>query len=169
LVEEAARAWHAGAGDWGPVTDVNSRSIGIELDNPGDQPFPAPLMDALERLLADLMSRWRIPPARVIGHSDMAPDRKCDPGRRFDWRRLALLGLSVWPETPEPAAPDETAFRRDAAAFGYGTGWTTADVLDALRARFRPWVADRPLDAADMGLARELARCFPVDRDTAAS
>lgn len=98
MVPEDKRAWHAGAGQWGAVTDVNSRSIGIELANTGDQPFPEPQMAALETLLAGIMDRWSIPPERVIGHSDMSPDRKSDPGPRFDWQRLALQGLSVWPD-----------------------------------------------------------------------
>ena len=96
LVPEAARAWHAGAGRWGAVSDVNSRSIGVELSNRGDDPYPAPQIAALEGLMRDIMARWRIPPARVIAHSDMAPGRKTDPGRRFDWRGLARAGLSVW-------------------------------------------------------------------------
>ena len=99
---EARRAWHAGAGAWRGRDDVNSRSIGIELANPGDRPFPDPQMVALERLLRGIMARWDIPAPGVIAHSDMAPSRKGDPGRRFDWRRLALQGLSVWPEPGTP-------------------------------------------------------------------
>jgi N-acetylmuramoyl-L-alanine amidase len=97
MVDEDKRAWHAGAGQWGQVTDVNSHSIGIELSNLGDHPFPEAQMAALETLLAGILERWDIPPERVIGHSDMAPDRKKDPGPHFDWRRLALQGLAVWP------------------------------------------------------------------------
>ncbi|WP_170290288.1 N-acetylmuramoyl-L-alanine amidase [Rhodovulum strictum] len=162
LVDEDARAWHAGAGRWGAVGDVNSRSIGIELDNRGDEPFAAPLMATLERLLDRVMSRRAVPPERVIGHSDMAPGRKCDPGRRFDWQRLARAGLSVWPETAT-AAPDAAAFRAAAGRFGYGTDWPMDAVLDAFRQRFRPW-ATGPLDPADMGAMLDLARRFPVDR-----
>ena len=92
MVEEDQRAWHAGAGGWGACSDVNSRSIGIELDNDGCAPFAAVQMDALEELLADVMARWAIVPERVIAHSDMAPARKSDPGRKFDWRRLAKQG-----------------------------------------------------------------------------
>lgn len=157
LVDEAARAWHAGAGAWGAVTDVNSASIGIELANPGDAPYPARQMAGLERLLAGVMDRWRIPPALVIGHSDMAPGRKRDPGPRFDWRALARAGLSVW---PEPGAAD-IAFRSAARGFGYPD---VADdlLLAAFRLRFRPW-ATGPLDAVDAGIACDLARRFPVD------
>ncbi|MEH6360408.1 MAG: N-acetylmuramoyl-L-alanine amidase, partial [Amylibacter sp.] len=87
LVDEDMRAWHAGAGAWGDVTDVNSHSIGIELANTGDTPFAAAQMDALEGLLGGIQNRWKIPAARIIGHSDMAPGRKFDPGVRFDWQR----------------------------------------------------------------------------------
>jgi len=167
LVDEAERAWHAGAGCWGDVGDVNSRSIGIELDNAGDQPFAAALMARLEELLSDLLPRWQIPPERVIGHSDAAPDRKSDPGRRFDWRRLARQGLSVWPEAGRPAPPDEENFRVATARIGYGDAWTTDRVLDAFRQRFRPW-GTGPLDAADMAAAQDLARRFPVDRPSPA-
>ncbi|MCQ6453649.1 N-acetylmuramoyl-L-alanine amidase, partial [Vibrio parahaemolyticus] len=76
LVPETARAWHAGAGQWAGRGDVNSRSIGIELANRGTHPFPEPQMAALEQLLRDILARWQIRPAGVIGHSDMAPGRK---------------------------------------------------------------------------------------------
>lgn len=157
LVDEAMRAWHAGAGGWGGVTDVNSRSIGIELQNTGSQPFAEPQMAALERLLRGIMDRWSIPPARVIGHSDMAPARKIDPGPRFDWRRLALSGLSVWPRT---ATADPAAFLPALQAFGYPEA--PADILlAAFRLRFRPQ-ATGPLDATDAGLACDLASRFPA-------
>ena len=95
LVDEAMRAWHAGAGSWGDVEDVNSASIGIELDNDGASPFPEAQMVALEELLCGVLERWAIPPEGVIGHSDCAPGRKIDPGPRFDWGRLAYRVLSV--------------------------------------------------------------------------
>lgn len=168
LVEEEQRAWHAGAGRWGAVTDVNSRSIGIELANRGDHPFAAAQMDALEGLLVQIMTRWVIPPERVIGHSDMAPLRKCDPGPRFDWRRLARRGLSIWPE-PE-GAPPPGDFLTDAARAGFHPPEGCADaqtaVLTALRLRFRPY-ASGPLDPMDRAIAADIARRFPVDRATA--
>ncbi len=158
LVDEVMRAWHAGAGAWGAVTDVNSRSIGIELANSGDAPFPAPQMAALERLLADTMTRWSIPPERVIAHSDMAPDRKRDPGPRFDWRRLALAGLSVWPgESGDPTAD----FAVSARAFGYPAAAPVVR-LSAFRLRFRPG-AHGSVAASDRAAISDLARCFPVD------
>lgn len=159
LVPEAMRAWHAGAGHWAGVTDVNSRSIGIELVNTGAAPFPEPQMAVLEELMQGLMARWSIAPQSVIAHSDMAPARKSDPGPRFDWRRLARLGLSVWPEPGEPGD-----FLQSARAFGYPPDATPEDILTAFRLRFRPW-ASGPADATDAALAADLARRFPVDRE----
>lgn len=158
LVDEAARAWHAGAGAWGGVTDVNSRSVGIELQNSGAQPFAEPQMAALERLLSGIMGRWSIPPQRIIGHSDMAPARKADPGPRFDWRRLALAELSVWPAT---AHADPVAFLPALRAFGYPEA-DPDTLLAAFRLRFRPQVRG-PLDTLDAGMACDLATRFPVD------
>lgn len=97
LVAEDRRAWHAGRSEWEGETDVNSRSIGVELANPGHSggmtPFPEPQMAALETLLRDLMARWPIPPANVVGHEHVAPGRKIDPGPKFDWARLRRQGL----------------------------------------------------------------------------
>lgn len=155
LVDEAARAWHAGAGSWGGRGDVNSRSIGIELVNTGAEPFPEPQMVALERLLIDIVHRHALPPQAVIGHSDMAPARKGDPGGRFDWRRLALQGLSVW---PDPGVPGD--LWADLRAFGYPEA-EPEQLLTAFRLRFRPW-AIGPLDDTDRAIAAGLRR-FAVD------
>ncbi|MXU65414.1 N-acetylmuramoyl-L-alanine amidase [Oceanomicrobium pacificus] len=175
LVAEEKRAWHAGAGQWGGCTDVNSVSIGIELDNQaglaGFPPFPAAQMRALVALLPGIMARWQIGPAAVIAHSDMAPGRKADPGPKFDWRALAHLGLSIWPDGQ--GAADETpidagggielsnALRR----FGYpvGGGQMTADdpVLQAFRLRFAPGRTGPPC-RADLKAADALARAHPA-------
>lgn len=153
LVGEAQRAWHAGAGQWQGLEDVNSRSIGIELDNDGDSPFAAPLMRALEGLVPGILHRWGIPPAGVIAHSDMAPGRKVDPGPRFDWRRLALQGLAVWPDAPgDPDAPLDSSLDR----IGYPP--VSPELrLTAFRLRFRPG-ATGPEDATDRALADAVAR-----------
>lgn len=163
LVDEALRAWHAGAGAWGAVSDVNSRSIGIELANTGAAPFPEAQMAALERVLAGIMGRWGIPAERVIGHSDMAPARKSDPGPRFDWGRLARVGLSVWPSDGAKARSGgrPVAFRDHARRFGY-PDVEEALILRAFRLRFRPW-AEGPIDALDAAMAEDLAQRFPVD------
>ncbi len=104
-VDEAKRAWHAGVSHWGGIDDINLHSIGIELVNPGRkygyQPFPVQQMDALVRLCKDIMSRHIISPHRVLGHSDVAPTRKQDPGELFKWQTLAQAGIGVWPEPGE--------------------------------------------------------------------
>jgi len=175
LVPEAMRAWHAGAGTWGHVTDVNSRSIGIELDNTGFVPFAAPQMDALTDLLHGINTRWHIRPERVIGHSDMAPGRKIDPGPRFDWRRLAVEGLSVWPSSAAyapsseegPQGADDARFAAMMAAFGYTATTDPALLLKSFRLRFRPHQSG-PLDATDVAIITDLAGRFPVDVNAAA-
>ncbi|MCO4843389.1 MAG: N-acetylmuramoyl-L-alanine amidase [Yoonia sp.] len=166
LVAEDMRAWHGGAGRWGAVTDVNSHSIGIELANDGYSPFSAALMDSLTDLTKGIMQRRDISAQRVIGHSDMSPGRKIDPGLRFDWRRLALEGLSVWPNAGQAGALDQ--FPMMMAQFGY-TATDDADLLlDCFRRRFRPHAVG-PLDATDMGMIADLAQRFPVDQSAAST
>ncbi len=101
LVAEGERAWHAGRSAWRGRTDVNARSIGIELVNPGHafgyRPFPEPQMAALAALAKAILSRHAIAPRNVVGHSDVAPWRKEDPGELFDWRGLAAQGIGLWP------------------------------------------------------------------------
>lgn len=154
LVDEDRRAWHAGAGAWGEITDVNSASIGIEIQNPGSAPFPEPQMTGLERLLQAIMDRWQIAPLGVIAHSDMAPHRKVDPGPHFDWRRLARAGLSVWPEPVVGARLDSLA--GNLHRFGY-RAQDEATLLHAFRLRFRPW-AKGPADETDAAIAAGLNR-----------
>lgn len=158
MVDEAQRAWHAGAGSWGPITDVNSHAIGIELANPMTHPFPEPQMMALEALLGEVLDRHGICPARVIAHSDMAPGRKSDPGPRFDWRRLARQGLSIWPDPVASEAALDTLLKEA----GYPANVTPEEALAAFRLRFRPG-ASGPETAADRALAAGLAARFPFD------
>lgn len=100
LVPEERRAWHAGRGAWQGETDCNAASIGIEIVNPGHEfgyrDFPAAQIDAVISLVSDIRTRWTIPDARIIAHSDLAPDRKQDPGERFPWKRLAGVGHGLW-------------------------------------------------------------------------
>lgn len=156
LVDEDDRAWHAGAGAWGPVTDVNSRSIGIEISNTGSTPFAAKQMDAVNALVAGVMDRHAIPPERVIGHSDMAPGRKIDPGPRFDWQRLARQGLAIWPD-----ATGSGEFAENARRFGYTADVAPDTLLQSFRLRFRP-NASGPLDDTDRALMANLAKRWPV-------
>lgn len=156
LVDEDMRAWHAGAGSWAGISDINSHSIGIELANRGDHPFPEPQMQRLETLLAQIMTRWAIAPHQIIGHSDMAPTRKKDPGVRFDWRRLALQGQSIWPQSD---GDPSHALANSLAKIGYGDPHSQA-TLDAFRLRFRP-SAKGPETALDRAIAHDLAQNIP--------
>lgn len=105
LVDENARAWHAGASWWGGNTDLNSASLGIELDNTGEEPFAEAQIVALLALLDELRSRHRIPAANFLAHGDVAPGRKVDPSAFFPWQRLASQGFGLWCDAPPLAAP----------------------------------------------------------------
>lgn len=105
LVADEQRAWHAGAGRWGDISDLNSASIGIELDNDGSEPFSDAQIDSLIRLLADLTSRLGIPRSMIVAHGDIAPTRKTDPSVLFPWQRLAEAGYGLWPRTPRAEPP----------------------------------------------------------------
>lgn len=152
LVDEARRAWHAGAGSWREVeADVNSASVGIELANPGHEwgyrPFPDEQIGALLPLLAGIVARHGIAPANVIGHSDLAPTRKEDPGELFPWGRLAAEGLAA-PLPPPGPDPNWTDAGADMALARYGYG--LADPVAAriaFQRRFRPARLDGAWDA----------------------
>lgn len=153
LVSEGLRAWHAGAGQWQGLSDINSRSIGIELDNDGQGPFAAPLMASLEALLGRILEAWDIPPGNVIGHSDMAPGRKFDPGPHFDWARLEARGLAGarGQERGRGHAPHGVTladFAARARAAGYTAPVPPETLLEAVRLRYRPG-ASGPLEPAD--------------------
>jgi len=156
LVDEEKRAWHAGLGSWAGRGDVNSRSIGIELDNDGATSFEPELMSTLQVLLRDLLDRHQLHPKSVIGHSDMAPDRKSDPGPLFPWRALAAQRLSIWPDPSQ-----QGDFMTNARAFGYPVELGETSVLSAFRQRFRPG-ASGPLNVADEAMMSGLARQFPA-------
>lgn len=155
LVAEDKRAWHAGFSHWAGATDINDRSIGIEIVNPGHEfgyrTFPEAQMEAVETLLAAILRRHPIPAHRVVGHSDIAPSRKQDPGELFDWQRLALQGLSVWPtEFPPPA--DAANAMKLLAAIGYGPDADPAVVVTAFQRRFVPRSVTGMLDDATLAM-----------------
>lgn len=115
LVSEQARAWHAGASRWAGIEDLNSASIGIELDNDGQSAFSEPQLQTLLRLLADITARLDIPRQLIVAHGDIAPARKRDPGVLFPWQRLAEAGFGLWPRAalvPPPAGFDPWAALR---------------------------------------------------------
>jgi N-acetylmuramoyl-L-alanine amidase len=110
LVPEERRAWHAGVSFWKGVRDINTASVGVEIVNPGHEfgyrPFPDAQITSVIALVADIRTRWTVENDRIVGHSDVAPDRKDDPGELFPWKRLAEAGHGLWVEPPAaPGAP----------------------------------------------------------------
>ncbi len=182
LVDERARAWHAGLSCWAGESDINSCSIGIEIQNEGHAaegglpPYPEAQIAAVIALCRDIMDRHGIAPQRVVGHSDVAPARKCDPGEHFPWARLAAAGVAA--HVPEDAAPvpavaeealglgDESeavaALQANLSAIGYCLpqtghyGEETAAVVRAFQRRFRPSCVDGLADAQTRALARRV-------------
>jgi len=171
LVPEEKRAWHAGVSFWAGERDINDFSIGIELVNPGHEfgyrLFSEAQMQALEALARDIVDRHAIQPHRVVGHSDVAPTRKTDPGELFDWARLARKGIGLWPGDAQRGAIVETDIRAaqaDLARYGYELAPTgvldeaTRSVIVAFQRHFRPRSLDGRLDPETQALIAAVAR-----------
>lgn len=159
MVAEADRAWHAGRSWWRGLIDVNSASIGIEIVNPGHEfgyvPFPAAQMDAVEALVADIVARHGIAPANVVGHSDIAPTRKQDPGELFDWPRLAARGLAARPlACMDPNWRDE-GFLLALSRYGYDIS-AALDAVIAFQRHHRPARLDGVIDSETRTILRGL-------------
>jgi len=151
LVPEERRAWHAGVAQWQGADDINARSIGIEIVNPGHEfgyrPFPDDQMAAVAALGLDIVARYPIPKARVLGHADVAPLRKEDPGEFFNWRRLASTGVGLWPEDGS-AAVLESAVALALKRIGYGyVDEDQAAVIRAFQRHYRPATVTGVADA----------------------
>ncbi len=171
LVAEERRAWHAGASSWAGETDINSCSIGIEIANPGHDhgypDFPKRQIAAVTALCRSIFTRHKVPADRMLGHSDVAPARKQDPGEKFPWRLLADSGIGLWVK-PVPISqagpiyvlgetdPTIEALQRLLAKYGYGvnpTGYldgTTRDAVAAFQRHFRPARVDGVVDVSTM-------------------
>jgi N-acetylmuramoyl-L-alanine amidase len=137
LVDERERAWHAGASYWGGHRDLNSASIGIELDNNGMEPFAEPQIVTLLALLGDLKTRYKLPATAFLGHGDVAPGRKVDPSAHFPWKRLAEHGFGVWCDPPYPAVPVGVDAALLLQALGYNV-WNLDAAVAAFKRRFAP-------------------------------
>ena len=182
LVDESKRAFHAGVSRWGSSAALNAASIGIEIVNLGDRKtpngivwfdYPDKQMDVVIALVKDIVKRHQIRADRILGHSDIAPGRKVDPGPRFPWKRLADEGLIPWPDAADVAVkklayeqqlPDIAWFQRQLALYGYGTPQTgvmdkgTRDVLEAFQLRFRQSKFDGQPDAETAAILDALTR-----------
>jgi N-acetylmuramoyl-L-alanine amidase len=178
LVPERRRAFHAGRSCWEGESDLNTISIGVEIVNPGHEwgyrAFPTEQMTAVEQLCCDILLRSPIPPHRVVGHSDIAPDRKSDPGELFDWPRLARAGIGIWPNAkPDLArvrgrgigAVERAAALANLAAIGYCVRPDTeAIVVAAFQRRFRPERWDGRLDAETSWWLSEVRAAYDYAR-----
>ncbi|HZU63062.1 MAG TPA: N-acetylmuramoyl-L-alanine amidase [Novosphingobium sp.] len=168
MVAEEHRAWHAGRSYWRGITDVNSASIGIELVNPGHEfgyrPFTDAQMEALIPLLAGIIARHNIEPANVVGHSDVAPARKADPGELFEWETLARYGLAMATPAPRIRLLHENpgAFFLSLERYGYDIADTEAAVT-AFQRRFRPRIIDGQIDGEVGALLFELLLARDTD------
>jgi N-acetylmuramoyl-L-alanine amidase len=188
LVSEARRAWHAGVSSWAGETDINSCSIGIELANPGHDygypDFPKRQLAAVTALCRSICTRHRIPPDRVLGHSDVAPTRKRDPGEKFPWKVLADCGIGIWVK-PAPIVSGGPIFalgetdavieevQRQLARYGYAvtpTGYldgTTRDAVAAFQRHFRPIRVDGVIDRSTMATLQAVLAAREARQDTA--
>jgi N-acetylmuramoyl-L-alanine amidase len=177
LVPESRRAWHAGVSSWAGDTDVNSRSIGIEIANPGHEhgypDFPRRQIAAVTALCRSILTRHDVPADKVLAHSDVAPARKVDPGEKFPWKLLAQSGIGLWVK-PVPITqggpiyvlgetdPVIDEVQRLLARFGYGvvaTGYldgTTRDAVAAFQRHFRPMRIDGVVDVSTVATLRAL-------------
>ncbi|HEV2098891.1 MAG TPA: N-acetylmuramoyl-L-alanine amidase [Stellaceae bacterium] len=166
LVPEGRRAFHAGISCWQGQSDLNRVSIGIEIVNPGHEwgyrSFPDAQMAAVEHLCRDILSRHPIPLDRIVGHSDIAPERKTDPGELFDWPRLARAGIGIWPEPAyEPMAGlvDRNRALADLAQIGYCSA-QEQPAIAAFQRRFRPGRVDGLIDAETASRLDEVRTAF---------
>jgi N-acetylmuramoyl-L-alanine amidase len=160
MVAEARRAWHAGRARWEAISDVNSHSIGIEIVNPGHdwgyRDFPHAQMDALAALSADIVGRWQIRPEHVLAHSDVAPERKDDPGERLDWKHLADQGVGLWTR-PGPI--------RAGALLSLGDAGEPVEALQAMLMRYGYGLAvTGRFDAPTQAVVRAFQRHFRQER-----
>ena len=186
LVDENRRAYHAGVSSWGGRANLNDSSIGIEIVNPGftESPqglvyydYPKPQIDAVIALVKKIVAEHKIPPSRVIGHSDIAPQRKFDPGPRFPWKRFADEGLILWPDATqvarlmpafEIALPDIEWFQQKLALFGYAVprhgalDEETVNVIAAFQTRYRPTLFSGMPDAETAAMLEVLTTAAPA-------
>lgn len=148
MLNDYLRAWQAGISRWGNATDINSLSIGIEIDNTGFEPFPEAQIDALTKVLTGLKNAYNIPAANFIGHSDIAPGRKIDPGTYFPWQSLAAKGFGIWYDTSHAVVPVEFNAMQALRVIGYDIRKPEA-AIGAFKLHFTPSDTTRIITDAD--------------------
>ncbi len=174
LVPEKRRAWHAGRSRWRGDEDLNSRSIGIEIVNGGHDhglpPFPDRQIEVVIELCRAILERWPIPQTRIVGHSDIAPERKEDPGERFPWRRLAAEGIGLWPSMTGSSGSieSEAELHKALGRIGYQPPQTAEELAAVIRAfqrRWRPGDVSGCADAETLALVDAVAELYAAQSD----
>lgn len=169
MVPENMRAWHAGVSYWAGARDINARSIGIELVNPGHEfgyrPFATAQIAALVELAKDILGRHPIAAWRVLGHSDVAPLRKEDPGELFPWAELAAKGIGIWPsKAADPGAAKVAEFL---TRYGYDPDVPLEKTVTAFQRHFRPTRVDGMADAETRALLAGLSAFYGAKKEGA--
>ena len=159
MLNDYLRAWHAGAGKWGNLTDVNSSSIGIELDNNGFEPFPDAQINSLLTLLKHLKKDYNIPSANFIGHADIAPKRKVDPSKYFPWQRLSQNGYGLWYDTTNVKIPENFNAMQSLRIIGYDIADSAAAVR-SFKLHFEQVDNNATISDADKKIIYQLARKY---------
>ena len=165
LVDDNKRAWHAGKSYWRGYRDLNSRSFGIELVNLGNEPYPEAQMKRLISLLTHLIVSYEINPKNVLGHSDIAPSRKSDPGEWFNWKKLSNSGLALFPEVSIPTTCDKHFFLAHAERAGFNPDASFEELLKTFRGRSRPNFRGS-FDGYDCAAMQKFADAFDVDESS---
>ena len=162
LVDVNKRAWHAGKSYWRGYHDLNSRSLGIELVNSGNEDYSEAQMKSLIKLLKHLIESLALNPKNVLGHSDIAPARKIDPGKWFNWQKLSDNGVGLFPEVSVPIACDKQEFLAQAKRAGFNPNTNVEHVLKTFRNRCRPNFTGK-FDGYDCALMQKFADAFDID------
>lgn len=159
MLNDYLRAWQAGASKWGNSTDINSLSIGIELDNNGYEPFSVPLINSLLQLLDTLKHKYNLPATNFIGHSDIAPGRKVDPNKWFPWQMLAERGYGMWYDTTGVTVPDHFNAIQALRIIGYNIKDTSL-AIQSFKLHFIQDDTTRRLDDADKKILYNLSKKY---------
>ena len=162
LVDNNKRAWHAGKSYWRGYHDLNSRSLGIELVNSGNEEYPEAQMKSLIKLLQHLIESLALNPKNILGHSDIAPARKLDPGKWFNWQKLSVNGVGFFPKVSKPIGCDKQVFLAEAKRAGFNPNANAEHVLKTFRNRCRPKFTAE-LDGYDCALMEKFADAFDID------
>lgn len=159
MLNDYLRAWHAGAGKWGNLTDVNSSSVGIELDNNGFKPFSDAQINSLLQLLKYLKKQYNIPTANFIGHADIAPKRKVDPSKYFPWKKLSENGYGYWYDTTNVKLPESFNAMQSLRIIGYDIA-DSSSALRAFRIHFEQSDAKNPTTEEDKKIIYQLVKKY---------